>query len=201
MLDKYYRILSHENLIEENLDVIINAYVDFYGEDKREYITNKLKNTTYITYLNLHDLYTTIMKMKKIKSGELLDRIKHELDGYFSFEEFNQLFNYEEYDIFLIHEYYVFIDKIRNGETVKNSSNLTYFDSNITKENIVSGHFDEKMVRLNKIRPLIEELNIEYNNFLIYIEKQEKALNDADELKEKLEKKQWSTLLSNLKII
>lgn len=199
MLEKYYKILNHENLIEEKLDTIINAYVDFYGEEKREYITNKFRNTTYITYLRLEDLNIILLKMKKIKTSELLDKIRKELNDYFNDEEFRRLFNESCYDNSIVHEYYSFTKKVLNGEDVKTPYFLSFFDSNINKENILSGNFDEKMKMLNKIKPLIDDLNIEYNEFLISIEKEENAINEANKLKEKLEKEALVNFVNEFK--
>lgn len=200
MLDNYYKILNHDKFIEERLDIIIDAFVNFYGEEKREYITNKFRSTTYISYLTLGDLNTILSEMKKIKTNECLEKIKSELNGYFNEDDFDKLFGkYRNYDNYSIHEYYSYLEKIQKGENVRLSYDLDSFDSNITKENILNGNFDEKMELLNKIKPVIDELNIEYSDFLISIDKYDEEAKKAYQLKSKLEQDDVYDFLNEFK--
>lgn len=174
MLDRYYKILNHKNLIEEKLPKIIEAFVNYYGEDKREYITQKFKNTTYITYLPIENLGTIIRFMKRIKTEEILNKIKNEISESISIDDLNILFDTNNYDSSLVHTYYKMMDDLKNG-----------IDVNIPYSLKIS---DDKITLLDKIRPIIERYNEEYNSFLLTIKKQTDSLKKQDELTQILEK-------------
>ena len=48
MIEDSLRRISDENYIVKNLDNLIEAFVAFYGEEEREYITQKLKSISVI---------------------------------------------------------------------------------------------------------------------------------------------------------
>lgn len=43
---------KHLNIIKENLNVIIDSFVMYYGEEYRDIITNRIKNTNFYTYIS-----------------------------------------------------------------------------------------------------------------------------------------------------
>ncbi len=56
--------LMPSSIITDKLDKIIDAFVAYYGEDKREEITNKFKNILILKFCNNADLKKTINDAK-----------------------------------------------------------------------------------------------------------------------------------------
>lgn len=61
--DKLSSLLPTET-ITNNIDMIIDAFVDYYGEDKREEITKKFKNILILKFTSLTDLKKLVNDVK-----------------------------------------------------------------------------------------------------------------------------------------
>ena len=66
--------LRPSSVITDNIDMIIDGFVDYYGEDRREEITNTLKNALILKVINNWNLGLGIHAVKRGLAEEFLGR-------------------------------------------------------------------------------------------------------------------------------
>lgn len=71
MDERSRRLLNPTETIVSHLPLIIEAFVEFYGEEERENITNKFNHMLVIGYSNPHDINSMIIKIDNQKSDEI----------------------------------------------------------------------------------------------------------------------------------
>ena len=50
MFNEYSKLLNSSETLRNNIQIFIDAFVEFYGEDKRAEIEDKFQRTLLITY-------------------------------------------------------------------------------------------------------------------------------------------------------
>ena len=176
MVDKYINLLEYQENFFSKMDSIIESFVSFYGEDKREEITNKFQTCVVMPYISINDLKEIIKKIKKEKTIELCDELVN--NSSIKKEQLKSFFPYSEFGDNLFLRYYNFVSKVKESkEEIKADTFLTKFDSNITAKNILDGNLDEKMKLMEEVRPLITRLNESYNEVINRIDKYDKMTN------------------------
>lgn len=68
MLELYYKMLNAKDTIKDAMSQIIEAFVEQYGEDKREEIIQKLNSVVIVPYILPDDLQIILRKIKKEES-------------------------------------------------------------------------------------------------------------------------------------
>lgn len=68
MLELYYKMLNAKDTIKDAMPQIIEAFVEQYGEDKREEIIQKLNSVVIVPYILPDDLQSLLRKIKKEES-------------------------------------------------------------------------------------------------------------------------------------
>ena len=64
--------LRPSSVITDNIDMIIDGFVDYYGEDRREEITNTIKNALILKVITNWDLSIGIHAVKSALAEEFL---------------------------------------------------------------------------------------------------------------------------------
>lgn len=91
-MNNILKILDSTNTIKKNMPKIIDAFVSVYGEDKREFITDKLNNTIIIGYYDSNTLSHLLTTEYKNITDEIVRSI---------FEKHNIEYNEENLDKYL----------------------------------------------------------------------------------------------------
>lgn len=65
MSDNELGFLNYEEYLKQNINCYLEAFVQFYGEDSREFITEKFKNAIYIEYQDVNETKNFINKLEK----------------------------------------------------------------------------------------------------------------------------------------
>ncbi len=68
MLELYYKMLNAKDTIKDAMPQIIEAFVEQYGEDKREEIIQKLNSVVIVPYILPDDLQSLLRNIKKEES-------------------------------------------------------------------------------------------------------------------------------------
>ena len=177
MIDSYLQVLDSMETFPEKMTQIMEAFIDFYGEDKREEITNKFSNSVVIPYIPLSDLLVILINIKKEKTKELFQKLKDSTD--FDEKEFDSIKSYGDFPDNLLLKYYKFVDEVRktNNSEIRVPWDLASLDKEITCEHILEGNLSPLMEKMEKIRPIVESLEEEYNELYSKIEKYEQMTN------------------------
>lgn len=79
MLGFYFRCLNLKKTIESKLPIIIDAFVDYYGESERERIETKFKNSFIAIFQDPTDLFYILENIKSEFSKWIILRMKNEI--------------------------------------------------------------------------------------------------------------------------
>ena len=71
-MSKTHDILNATETLNKNLDRLIDVFVMFYGEERREEITSKFNKMMFIGYQDSQDVNTLISKEKKDFTNKIL---------------------------------------------------------------------------------------------------------------------------------
>ena len=71
-MDKYLKALNSTEVLNNSIPQLIDAFVSFYGEENREFITHKFNNLMFVGYQDENVLSDLVLKIKKEKKDELL---------------------------------------------------------------------------------------------------------------------------------
>lgn len=65
MIEDSFKLAASPTIIQDKLDDIIESFVEFYGEDKRQDIEQKLRNTLILKFCNTENLDEIVTKIEK----------------------------------------------------------------------------------------------------------------------------------------
>lgn len=65
MIEDSFKLAASPTIIQDKLDDIIESFVEFYGEDKRQNIEQKLRNTLILKFCNTENLDTIVTKIEQ----------------------------------------------------------------------------------------------------------------------------------------
>lgn len=189
MLDELIKTVNSEYLIEDNLGQIIESFVSFYGEERREEIEQKIKNTPIITYIPIDCLSSRIIQIKDLKTKELREKIKGQVEV--DEKLLTNLFGIINLDNNSIMNYYAFVEEVKEKKDSTLSPDFTIksLSKNITAENILSGNKDEIMILLDNNRALIESMIRDYNQTRELIKEKEELIATLKKESTKLQNK------------
>ena len=163
MIDKYLKLLEYQETFPDKIKHIVDAFVSFYGEEKREEITYKLRDVLVLPYIPLTDLKTMIYKIKLEKNEELFSKLKEQSD--FDDETFSKLKSYGEFPENLFFKYYNFIEKVKesNDPNLNTPWDLSSLDENITAKNILEGNLSPLMQKMEELKTVLLSLKSDYD--------------------------------------
>ena len=166
MLESYYKMLNAKDTIKDAMPSIIEAFVEQYGEDKREEIIQKLNSVVIVPYILPDDLKSLLRNIKKEES-KIIKRdflVKNGITPNDSnMQSFFGKFDMEDYTYHPIYKFYVDIEHIRKDDYDKNS-----YDYKLLKDRV-----------FNHLKRSYPDINIEENKELIkkgYLKKEEELV-------------------------
>ena len=211
MLELYYKMLNAKDIIKEAMPQIIEAFVEQYGEDKREEIIQKLNSVVIVPYILPDDLKSLLRNIKKEES-KIIKRdflVKNGIAPNDSnMQSFFGKFDMEDYTYHPIYKFYVDIEHIRKDDYDKNSYGYkllkdrvfnylkgSYPDINIEEieELIKKGYFtrEEELVK-----SYIESLNV-YHQRTSVLQQYDKEVEEDKRIEKQLKKKYYLKFIND----
>ena len=202
MNEKILKLINANNIINQKLPAIIEAFITFYGENHRERIINKFKNMQIITYCKPEDMKdiiecTEIEKLEELTTN-LLDKINiNNLDKetlkkilFDDITEYDCLSTLDSYNDYLSG------DKERLPEVI---SLLRNFYPNVNETNIDKLIETNNFKELDNILLLYNNMIEEYEEYILSTRKYKEYLKKCLETKNILFNKYLKILISKLK--
>ena len=90
MKKKEFAILECNTYLRDNINKYLEAFVKFYGEEKRKYLEEKFSKAIYIGYQDIEETEIYIRKLEEKYTKDCLDKelknndIENEKEKYFS---------------------------------------------------------------------------------------------------------------------
>lgn len=202
MNEEILKKINAKETIIKKLDVIIEAFVTFYGESERERITNCFKNMEIICYCKPEDMALAIenSEVKKLEdmTVEFINKINIKNTDKSLLKKILFL-DITEYDcISSLDSYIDYLngDKDRKTETI---NLLNKFYQGINEENLDELISSKTFIEIDNIIPVYQEMIKIYKNFILSTKDYKKYLKKCSELKDNLSEKYLKILLSELK--
>jgi len=197
------KINAKEEIIKK-LNIIIEAFVTFYGESERDRITNCFKNMEIICFCKPEDMALTIenSEIQKLEdmTVEFINKINIKNIDKIKLKKI--LFDdITEYDcISTLDSYIDYLDgnKERKTEVI---NLLNKFYQGITEDNLDKLINSKTFIEIDNILPLYNELIKTCKEFILSTKDYKKYLKKCSELKDALAEKYTRILLSELKEI
>ena len=211
MLESYYKMLNAKDTIKEAMPQIIEAFVEQYGEDKREEIIQKLNSVVIVPYILPDDLKSLLRNIKKEES-KIIKRdflVKNGITPNDSnMQSFFGKFDMEDYTYHPIYKFYVDIEHIRKDDYDKNSYDYkllkdrvfnhlkrSYPDINIEEiEELIKKGYLKKEEEL--VKSYIESLNV-YQQRTSVLQQYDKEVEEDKKNNEQLKKKYYLKFIND----
>ncbi len=177
MMEEFDRYLNCNNHLRENLGLFIDAFVEFYGEERREEVVTKLSKVIPIAYMSPETMVRTIEEIRKTINEELFNKLKESIPSIFDKEDLLDFYKFDDMKFSPIMQFKEFYDSYNLGEEGRieryKENSLATIQSSIptfTKEEY------EEIIRTKTIPEKYDKLpNFYKNNILFYAE-----LNNVD---------------------
>lgn len=211
MLESYYKMLNAKDTIKDAMPSIIEAFVEQYGEDKREEIIQKLNSVVIVPYILPDDLKSLLRNIKKEES-KIIKRdflVKNGITPNDSnMQSFFGKFDMEDYTYHPIYKFYVDIEHIRKDDYDKNSYDYkllkdrvfnhlkrSYPDINIEEiEELIKKGYLKKEEEL--VKSYIESLNV-YQQRTSVLQQYDKEVEEDKKNNEQLKKKYYLKFIND----
>lgn len=211
MLESYYKMLNAKDTIKDAMPSIIEAFVEQYGEDKREEIIQKLNSVVIVPYILPDDLKSLLRNIKKEES-KIIKRdflVKNGIEPNDSnMQSFFGKFDMEDYTYHPIYKFYVDIEHIRKDDYDKNSYDYkllkdrvfnhlkrSYPDINIEEiEELIKKGYLKKEEEL--VKSYIESLNV-YQQRTSVLQQYDKEVEEDKKNNEQLKKKYYLKFIND----
>lgn len=179
MIEDKFKLLSSPLVIQPKLDSIIEAFVEFYGEDKRANVENKLRNTLILKFCNNDNLAQIITDIEEILFREVFNPPER-FFYYFNPDEVIRVFENTE-------ENYVYItDDIKN----------ICFDGEQELETIIDNYRKGMYPKFNEYVQKFKELNQKLLPYKEQYKKEEKRISEIDDKYYKILVEEFSYLFN-----
>ncbi len=177
MVDRYLKVLEYQDSFPQGMENITDAFISFYGEEKKDAIMEKFNDAVIIPYIPLDELKSLLYKIKKEKTSELKERIKEKVN--MPDKDFSEIFQSPFFSDNLMSSYYKYVDEVKEANDPNYSTRflLSGLDQNITAKNILDGNLSDLMKQMDEVRTFVKELEEEYDEVLTKIDKYEKMCN------------------------
>ena len=95
MFNEYSKLLNSSETLRNNIQIFIDAFVEFYGEDKRAEIEDKFQRTLLITYKSPDSLNRILYTLKKLKSENLSNKLLKDIETIYTLDDLLKDFLYD----------------------------------------------------------------------------------------------------------
>ena len=166
------------NYIKKMLPTIIEAFVAYYGEDKRDEISTKFSNALVVSPISSESLSSLILKLKKDITSQLVEEFEKNKHSNLSTNDLlGNIFNFDYYvPIKYFNDFYKeyineYNNKNRNNDNLeikfrRVSELISKINPKITLSNFYQYLNDEEILNLVRDSELIDKIYNEYNEFL-----------------------------------
>ena len=173
MIEDKFKLLGSPLLFNDKLDIVIDAFVEFYGEDKRSYIEQRFKNILILKFCNTSNLESIISDIEDTLIKETFSLNENEFIYFQMMDVIEALDKEDEFSVSL------FSDQARNmlfnGEK----------DSKVIIEKYKNGEY-----------PLFSDFRVKYLELKEKLLPYEKLLIQEKEREREIEKKYFRILIS-----
>ena len=194
MEEKINKLLDSNNSLKNHIKDFIEIFVEYYGEEQRNYIEQKFNGALYNGYLPLDEFRYKIKELEIIKSKELYKRIIEntslDVDEYKLFNKDKDIhsISFENSNLHPIKKYQKYKDEFNLGE---DGRKRRYYKENFEiLKNYVDITFDEFLlmgetnqipVRYSKASNEFKEYLLDYADISQYNNQYEKEKKEAVE--------------------
>ena len=182
MIEQYDNILNCKEHLREKLPILIEAFVSFYGEERRQEIEEKFSKAIFIAYRTPESTQSYLHKISSLLTDEIVQKAIDEESSSYTLEELLNKTSFEYASIVPIHHYSTFLELYELGEEgrierfkEKALNELHQYLPELTKEEY------EKMIQTQSLLSKYEMIRpIVKNNLLYYLD-----LSHADTMMER----------------
>ena len=115
MIKQYENLLNCREYLRKNLHIFIDAFVEFYGEDKREEIEKKLKEPLYLAYRSPDSLKIILYDLEKKISEDIQTRAIRSSGTLFSAEDLFDKISFAYQNTIPLYQYHEFYELFKLG--------------------------------------------------------------------------------------
>lgn len=193
MIETAERHLNCNEELRKNISTFIEAFVKYYGEDKRKIIEEKFSKVTYIGYQTASGIRSNLSKIEKEKTNELINELLKENSLNLEIKDLYGTFPNIENDylpIYRIKEYIETstksLEKLYQEQLEEGYNYITSYFPTITQEEFLEIGQNKNIPERLKNLPKIFLNNIEYYCDIDTVKNNKKR--NYEKLKELLEK-------------
>ena len=213
-MKNYMAFFDSNNYIKKMIPTIIEVFVAYYGEDKRDEITAKFNNALVVSPISSESLSSMILKLKKDITSQLIEEFKKNKHSNLSTNDLlGNVFNFDfNVPIKYFSDFYKEYVNEYNNKNIDNdnlekkfhrtSELISKINPKITLSNFYQYLNDEEILNLVRDSELIDKIYNEYNEFLkdynSYIKYSESLKNLYSIIKKKYRKE---FILDNLDLL
>ena len=204
MLEQLYKVFEQDEVIKQLFPKIIASFIDFYGEENREFIKTKLNNVLILPYLAEQKQNYTFNTLKDEISKEVILNFFKKANLEYSKEMEDKIFssNLSNQNFLKIQGY---IDYLKNREDnyfkQKAVKFLNGFNPNVTLDNINELISSNAFLEIDKLIPHYEETLKEYNDKKEKFNFFKEYLDRKEELKRILKDKYYQEYVEMFKFL
>ena len=116
MIEYWEKRLNCKEQLRKNKQILIDAFVEYYGEDKRQEIEEKFNKALLIAYRAPETTKVILEKIGKIHSDEIISSLMKKIPSNWTKEELFSAYSIENQILFPIKKFKDFYDKYKLGE-------------------------------------------------------------------------------------
>ena len=206
MIEYWEKRLNCKEQLRRNKQILIDAFVEYYGEDKRQEIEEKFNKALLIAYRAPETTKVILEKIGKIHSDEIISSLMKEIPSNWTKEDLFSTYNIENQILFPIKKFKDFYDKYKLGEEGRK---LAYKEDAIeTIQQVIPNFTQEDYAEIATTRIIpqkYESLSLYVKNNILYLTDVSNAEKDYKRLfdmgKELLQKIDPNVSLDNIQQI
>ena len=195
MIEQYENLLDCQNHLRENLDVLTDAFISYYGEDKKQEIEEKFKKALLIAYKEPEANQNFLREISEIYTNNIIKEVLKRIPSNWTQEDLFKNYSLNNSTLLPITYFKKFYDQYKLTEKERQEKykeeGLKYIQNSVPQftqedyeEIIKTGIISQKYANL----PSYLKNNILYYSDLSNEKKQyERLFNEAKDILEKIE--------------
>jgi len=116
MFSEYSKLLNCEETLRNNIEIFIEAFVEYYGEEERQEIEEKFRKTLLIAYKSPESTKRIIYQLENLKSAELKSKLFKDIDSIYTSDMLLKDYSYDLTDLMPITDLKNFINLFKLGK-------------------------------------------------------------------------------------
>ena len=178
MIEEYENLLNCKEHLREKLPILIEAFVSFYGEEKRKEIEEKFSKALIIAYRSPDSTNAYLRKIREIITKEIINKVIKEEHSSFTEEELTGKNSFEFSSLTPIYHYESFLEYYELGEEgrVERFKDDSYKDAHRYLPQLTREEYEE-MVKSKSLPEKYSYIKPWIKNNLMYLINPENADN------------------------